>query len=334
MKKILISLMALLLSLLLLAGCGAQAKPMENAAPSAPAGDPPAGHAGEAHGPAPEAGPEPELPEHEESERQDGERFEGTVTFAGMDETVQYEHLRNDTLGFSMDYEVENFVRISTVERELFVSVWDDLEHPENYLEVKYNPVDAQTVAANIAALLSAEYEVRRDDAFVLNGAGTCIRLAADEVKGGGYMAEQLQTVYVIPAADGCRIAWEHMYITDSEGFGKHLSAMLHSLTVRTARGDDLLTDERAASAIRNYCLIQNPDLNGILQQEDAPVYWELLSSDGDEIVVLYRSYTGAQNRYYINAVTGEATVTQLVPGILDEEQSTEEVLNVWEYSF
>ena len=48
--------------------------------------------------------------------------------------------------------------------------------------------------------------------------------------------------------------------------------------------------------------------------------------------LVLFRSYTGAQNRYYIDPVSGEATVTELVPGIMDEEQRTDESLNVWDY--
>ena len=44
--------------------------------------------------------------------RQVGERFEGTIILEGMDETVKYEHIRNDTLGFERDYDYENFGRI------------------------------------------------------------------------------------------------------------------------------------------------------------------------------------------------------------------------------
>ena len=64
------------------------------------------------------------------------------------------------------------------------------------------------------------------------------------------------------------------------------------------------------------------------MKNGEYPSYWEALSSDGNEIVVLFRSYTGAQIRYYIDPVSGEATVTELVPGVTDEEQRTGESLN------
>ena len=57
-------------------------------------------------------------------------------------------------------------------------------------------------------------------------------------------------------------------------------------------------------------------------------------TKDGNEIVVLFRSYTGAQIRYYIDPVSGETTVTEFVPGVTDEEQRTDESLNAWDYLF
>ena len=269
-----------------------------------------------------------------EPARQDGERFEGVIILEGMEETVRYEHVRSDALGFELDYDYENFVRRSEADREIFVSSWDDPEKPENYLELRYNPQDAGTVAANICALLSGEYEVRRDDAFELEGAGSCIRIYADEVKGGGYMPDQLQTVYVIPAGDGCRIAWERTYIVESEGFGRRFGYMMQTLSVLPAQGEKKLTDEQAVIAVRNYCLVRNPDLAEIVKDGEYQDYWEVLSSDGNEIVVLFRSYTGAQIRYHIDPASGETTVTELVPGVTDEEQRTEESLNVWDYLF
>ena len=65
---------------------------------------------------------------------------------------------------------------------------------------------------------------------------------------------------------------------------------------------------------------------------DDHTVYWDVSTNDNGEIVVLYRSYTGAQTRYYIDPDSGETYVTELVPGIIDEEQRTEESLNVKEY--
>ena len=85
------------------------------------------------------------------TERQNGERFEGTMTFQGMPETIRYEHIRNDALGFEMDYDYERFVRQSEPDRERFISVYDDPEQPENYLEVTSHPENAETVAAFIA---------------------------------------------------------------------------------------------------------------------------------------------------------------------------------------
>ena len=93
-----------------------------------------------------------ELPSTEIG-RQDGERFEATIVLEGMEETVRYEHIINETAGFEMDYDYEAMVRHSGSGRERFLSVWDDPEHPENYLEVAYRPEDAETAAA--AALLA-----------------------------------------------------------------------------------------------------------------------------------------------------------------------------------
>ena len=61
-------------------------------------------------------------------------------------------------------------------------------------------------------------------------------------------------------------------------------------------------------------------------------LYWDVHTNDTNEIVVLYRSYTAAQTRYYIDPVSGETYVTELVPGIIDEEQRTDESFNIREY--
>ena len=266
--------------------------------------------------------------------RRDGERFDDVIIIEGMEETVHYEHLRNDMLGFEIDYDYETFFRHSDADCERLISSWDDPDNPENYLEVRYNPQSAETVAANLCEVLSYEYEIRRDDTFVLERAGSCIRICADEVRGGGYMPEQLQYIYVVPAEDGCRIATEHMYIVESEGFGRRFNYMMQTFSAVASQGTKRLTDSQAASAVRNYCLISNPNLQSIVTDEEYPVYWEVLSSESNEIVVLFRSYTGAQNRYYIDPESGDTYVTEFVPGITDEEQLTDEALNIWDYSF
>ena len=265
------------------------------------------------------------------SGRQDGERFETVIMLEGMEETVRYEHVKNDAFGFEMDYDYESLLRRSDGERECFISLWDDPEHPENYLEVRSDTGNAELVAEVIIANLSNEYEVNSEYRD-LDHAGRCIYLEASVIKGTNQMPDQLQAVYIIPAPDGCRVATAHYSIEAAEGFGHRFAYMINTMTVMERAGEHTLTDEQALAAIRQYCLSSNPDLEGIVNAGEYPVYWEIASSDANEIVVLYRSYTGTLVRYYIARATGETYVTEFVSGITPEEQRTEEHLNVWDY--
>ena len=269
-----------------------------------------------------------------EVERQDGERFEDVIVIEGMEETVRYEHIRNDALGFGMDYDYERFQRRSGPDRECFVSVWDEPENPENYLEVRYSPRDAETVAAAVSEALSRDYEINRDDSFPLERAGSCIRIDASAEPGGLRMPDQLQMVYIIPAADGCRVAVAHYYIVGSEGFGRRFHCFMDTFSVLAGQGEKRISDEQALSAIRKYCFIQNPELEDMVDAGEYPVYWDVSSSTDSEIVVLFRSYTGALLRYYIDPVSGDTYVTEFVPGITPAEERTEESINVWDYLF
>ena len=94
----------------------------------------------------------------------------------------------------------------------------------------------------------------------------------------------------------------------------------------------ETLSDEQALSAIRSYCYLANPALEAIESDGEYPVYWDIASSSDQEIVVLFRSYTGAQKRFYIDRASGETSVTEFVPGIIDEEQQTDESFNVKDY--
>ncbi|MBQ9443224.1 MAG: hypothetical protein IJU43_02895 [Lachnospiraceae bacterium] len=94
----------------------------------------------------------------------------------------------------------------------------------------------------------------------------------------------------------------------------------------------DLITEVQAVDAITDYCYEQNPDLKDIVEAGEYPVYWDISSSDDKEIVVVFRSYTGALTYYHIDPATGDTYVTELVPGIIDEEQRTDETLNVRDY--
>ena len=164
--------------------------------------------------------------------RQDGERFEAVIVMEGMEETVNYEHIRNEALGFEMDYDYESFTRSSEDDRERFTLVWDDPANPENYLELNYSPENAEFAASAISEALSEEYELYRDDSYMLEHAGRCIYISASSVKGGGYSPEHVQTVYVIPAGDGCIVATEHCSLESAEGIGRRFTYMLHTLSL------------------------------------------------------------------------------------------------------
>lgn len=91
------------------------------------------------------------------------------------------------------------------------------------------------------------------------------------------------------------------------------------------------VSDEQAIEAIRNYCCTVNPDLEKIAAEE-YPVYWAIESSDDNEIVVLFRSYTGALVRYYIDRATGITNSTEFVEGITEEEEPTGESFDIRDY--
>lgn len=91
-------------------------------------------------------------------------------------------------------------------------------------------------------------------------------------------------------------------------------------------------TDDQALSAIKNYCIANNPELEDMVKSGDYTIYWEIESSKDNQIVVLFRSYTGAELRYYIDSVSGDTYVTEFVKGITDGEQRTEETFNALDY--
>ncbi len=95
---------------------------------------------------------------------------------------------------------------------------------------------------------------------------------------------------------------------------------------------DAKITDEQAVEAVKKYCFDSNPDLEDIVNAGEYQVSWEVESSGEDEIVVLFRSYTGAEVRYYIDPVSGETYVTEFVSGITDEEERTDESINIRDY--
>ena len=163
--------------------------------------------------------------------RQDGERFESVIAIEGTEETVRYEHIRSEKLGFEMDYDYECFVRRAESDRECFVSVYDDPAQPEIYLEVTRSPEDADTAAAAVSAALSNDCELIVEP-YSLERAGECIRIDASNAKGNQGTPDLLQTVYLIPAADGCRIAAAHYTFESADGFGARFRGMMNTFSV------------------------------------------------------------------------------------------------------
>ena len=94
----------------------------------------------------------------------------------------------------------------------------------------------------------------------------------------------------------------------------------------------DTLTEGQALSAIKNYCYINNPDLKAMEESEEYTIYWDVSTNEEKEIVVLFRSYTGAEIRYYINPSSGDTYVTEFVSGIIDEEKKTDESFDARQY--
>ncbi len=166
-----------------------------------------------------------------EVKRKDGERFEDVIILEGMEETVKYEHAVNDAIGFEIDYDYESFVRQSESDKELFISIYDDLGSPENYLEITYSADNADTVIESISKELSKKYEINKEN-YELDKAGNCTRIDASADVGGATMPDQLQMVYIIPSGDGTVVGTAHYSIEAAEGFGRRFAYMMHTVVV------------------------------------------------------------------------------------------------------
>ena len=155
-----------------------------------------------------------------------GDRYEGKIMIEGMEETVRYERIRNDNIGFEMSYDYERFARVSEPDCERFVSVYDDPGYAENFLEISFSPEDPEAAAETVRKAFAIEYEVAMEWTE-LDSAGRCIRINASEVKGGGRTADQMREVYVIPTEGGSIVAAENYSAEGADGFGTRFDAMM-----------------------------------------------------------------------------------------------------------
>ena len=164
-------------------------------------------------------------------ERWDGERFETTFMIEGMEETVKYEHARNDSLGFAIDFDYETFERRIGEERECFVSLYDDPENPAIYLEIVHCTGDAESVCKEIGEELAKSYDVRTDT-LTLERAGDCTVIDAAQTLGDGSAQGALQTIYIIPAAEGCFVATAHYTYESADGFSARFGDMMNTFAI------------------------------------------------------------------------------------------------------
>ena len=164
--------------------------------------------------------------------RQDGERFEKVIMLEGMEETVKYEHVRNETVGFELDYEYESLERRGEPDHEQFVSRYDDPEKPVNYLEVTFRSEKVDAVAADIKAELKKKYgSVITEEQYLLERAGACVQISAYQAKKNKAPKDSMQYVYIIPTASGCLIAAAHCTIESAEGFGARFTYIINTIS-------------------------------------------------------------------------------------------------------
>ena len=161
-----------------------------------------------------------------ETRRQDGERFEGVIMLEGMQETVKYEHVRNDSLGIELDYDYENFERHNDSGSERFVSRYD----AGTSLDIGYSPESAEKMADSFAETFSMAYDIVREPC-TLAKAGSCIRIDASATK-DGQTPDLLQAVYIIPAGEGSIVAGMQYSFEAADGFGKRFNEILNTLEV------------------------------------------------------------------------------------------------------
>ena len=181
-----------------------------------------------------QAEPETAPAAESSSSRQDGERFEDVIMLEGMEETVKYEHVKNDVIGIELDYDYENFERRSGSASECFISRYDNVDDPQIFLEIFYSTEDADSAASSIASSLSKDYDVIKESRALKN-AGPCTYIDASANK-DGQTPDKLQAVYVIPLSNGCAVATAHYTFESADGFGHRFNEIMNTLTVMPGR--------------------------------------------------------------------------------------------------
>ena len=110
---------------------------------------------------------------------------------------------------------------------------FDDPAKPDNYLEVTFRSEDVDAVAEDFKADLKKKYDsVITEEQYMLDRAGSCVQISAYQAKKDKAPKDSMQTVYIIPAANGCLIAAAHCTIESAEGFGARFTYMINTISI------------------------------------------------------------------------------------------------------
>lgn len=99
--------------------------------------------------------------------------------------------------------------------------------------------------------------------------------------------------------------------------------------TSKTEANGSELTEDVVLKAITKYCYDANPNL---ATADKGSYYFSVFETTEDEIVIVFRSYTGALIYYHVAIATGDVYSMEYVPVIMDEPQPGEEKFNVNDY--
>ena len=108
-------------------------------------------------------------------------------------------------------------------------------------------------------------------------------------------------------------------------------SEMMPETTPSETEPPKPLTDEEAMTGFTNYLYFKIKNLQKILDEDKVPCTWGIASSSKNEIMIMFKSNTGALLRYHINRNSGKAYVTQYSV-ISNSFFRTKETVNVRSY--
>ena len=77
---------------------------------------------------------------------------------------------------------------------------------------------------------LSHDFDTVTTEQQELDGAGQCACLFASDAKSGRVPAGAMQSVYIIPAGDGCVLAKACYTVESAEGFGARFSDIVNTI--------------------------------------------------------------------------------------------------------